>query len=464
MQQSQPSPSTTLRLVKAQRFSPLCLVAFVAGGCTVDLSHLRGGTSGLPDGSADAGVDVETSGAWSDAEEADGSVTVDGPAAPDLTPTSDLTLSDDVKVIAGQDSPLADDGGPSPDTASGGGDIGATTPDVGNALDESSDVSANEVGGDGADSGAGAVGGAGGAGAGDANDGAGGIGGGAGSDAADSGSTGGDALDGNPDGAGRDSRYAGDAAGDVSTDGPGGSAGVDPDLVLWYQFDESSGTVVHDSSLVGGHDGTLGTAGTGSATFTTDCQVGTHALSLVSPSSLFTSAGGYVTVPAPESLAPDAVTIAIWVKLTAATSAQDWERIYDFGTGSTGIAFFYLTARASDATNIPVRFGISNTGHTAAAEQRLEGTSALSANVWHHIAVVLPSGTTYTGTLYIDGVAVATNSAMTLHLSNIPATTLNWLGRSPFTNDPYFYGSLDDFRIYKRALSATEISALIAIR
>jgi hypothetical protein len=77
---------------------------------------------------------------------------------------------------------------------------------------------------------------------------------------------------------------------------------------------------------------------------------------------------------------------------------------------------------------------------------------------------VLPAGATYTGTLYVDGVAVTTNNAMTVHLSDIGTSTLNWIGRSPFTADPFFYGSLDDFRIYKRALSAAEISALFALR
>jgi hypothetical protein len=53
---------------------------------------------------------------------------------------------------------------------------------------------------------------------------------------------------------------------------------------------------------------------------------------------------------------------------------------------------------------------------------------------------------------------------MTLHQSDVGTTTQNWLGRSPFTQDPFFYGSLDDFRIYKRALSAAEITALMALR
>jgi hypothetical protein len=84
--------------------------------------------------------------------------------------------------------------------------------------------------------------------------------------------------------------------------------------------------------------------------------------------------------------------------------------------------------------------------------------------VWHHIAIVLPAGATYTGALYLDGVAVATNKAMTLHMSDVGTTTLNWLGRSPFTADPLFNGALDDFRIYKRALSATDMSALFTLR
>jgi hypothetical protein len=293
----------------------------------------------------------------------------------------------------------------------------------------------------------------------DGSGGAGGSGGTGGADANGNGGAGGAA---DVDGAGAGGIDA-ETDTPIGADGPGGAGGADPDLVLWYKFDESSGTVASDSSSVGGHDGTVSTAGvSGSATFSTDCKVGTHALSLAPSTYSPSSSGGYVTVPAPEALAPDAVTIAVWVRLASASSSQNWARIYDFGNGTTAKTFFYVTSRASDSPNTPVRFGISNTGHTSAAEERLEGSTTLSANVWHHIAVVLPAGPTYTGTLYIDGVAVDTNDAMTLHLSDVGTTTENWIGRSPFTSDPYFSGSLDDFRIYKRALSAAEISALVA--
>ena len=102
------------------------------------------------------------------------------------------------------------------------------------------------------------------------------------------------------------------------------------------------------------------------------------------------------------------------------------------------------------------------TGNTG--EQAISGPGRLSTGAWHHIAVVLGTGSTYTGTLYVDGVSVGTNTAMTLRPSNLGNTVNNWIGRSAFTQDPYFHGLVDDFRVYNRALSAAEITALYAVR
>jgi hypothetical protein len=256
-----------------------------------------------------------------------------------------------------------------------------------------------------------------------------------------------------------DTADAGTMAVDSAADG---APAIDPDLVLWYPFDEASGTTAYDSAQFGGvaRNATLATIGVGgSATFTTARQVGTHALAL-SPAM---NGGGYVVVPALNTLAPGAITIALWVNLAAATSNQIWERIYDFGNSSTGPTWFNLVARNGTVPYEPVFF-ISNTGHPATEQQKLAGSTALTANTWHHIAVVLPAGATYTGVLYVDGAVAASNSTMNVHLSDIGTTANNWLGRSPFSNDPTFYGSLDDFRVYRRALSQQEIVALMALR
>ena len=61
--------------------------------------------------------------------------------------------------------------------------------------------------------------------------------------------------------------------------------------------------------------------------------------------------------------------------------------------------------------------------------------------------------------LYIDGIAVGTNTSMTLNPSNLGSSTQNYIGKSQW-NDPDLTGSVDDFRIYARALSGGEIAAL----
>jgi hypothetical protein len=256
----------------------------------------------------------------------------------------------------------------------------------------------------------------------------------------------------------------GDGGSDGAADNVGAPA-IDPDLVLWYPFDESSGTIAYDAAQFGGvaRNATLASAGLGgSATFSAVSQVGTHALAL-SPGTPTSSGGGYVVIPALSTVAPEAITIAVWVNLAAATSSQNWERIYDFGDSSTSPTWLNLAARNGSSPYGPV-FNMSKTGHATSDQQRLLGTTALAANTWYHIAVVLPAGATFTGVMYGNGAVAATSPAMTVHFSDLGATANNWLGRSQFTSDPYFNGWLDDFRVYRRALSQSEIEALMALR
>jgi hypothetical protein len=143
-------------------------------------------------------------------------------------------------------------------------------------------------------------------------------------------------------------------------------------------------------------------------------------------------------------------TIAAWINLdTAAT----WSRVFDFGDGTT--RYMFLTPRSGSNT---LRFGISTSG--SSGQQRID-TPALPANVWKHVAVTL-SGTV--GTIHVDGVAVATNANLTLTPGDLGNTTNNWIGRSQFSADPFLDGKIDDFRIYSRALSFAEISALATIQ
>ena len=247
---------------------------------------------------------------------------------------------------------------------------------------------------------------------------------------------------------------SGGAGGNAGAAGGGAGSGggrPDPDLVLWYKFDEVSGTIAADSSAATGapRNGTLVTAGSGGAVaFATNHQVGTHAVSLTANG---TTGGGYVLVPSLHDLAPAALTISTWVYVT---TSQRWQRVFDLGN-STASNLGLTTQNATDQ----VRFFI----RTGGVEQPINTTVVLSPSAWHHLAVVLPEGSPYTGLLYVDGVLAATNPAMTFHAADLGATVNNYLGRSQFV-DPYFAGLLDDFRVYRRALSAEQIAGLFSAR
>ena len=154
----------------------------------------------------------------------------------------------------------------------------------------------------------------------------------------------------------------------------------------------------------------------------------------------------YVLLPAGIVNGLTDFTAAAWVK---PASISQWMRVFDFGTGTTD--YMFLAVSAGQAP----RFSISVTSYYD--EQQLNAPNPLPAGEWSHLAVTL-SGTT--GTLYVNGVAVATNTAMTLNPSGLPATTQNYIGRSQWAPDPYLDGCVDEFQLYDRALSPAEIASL----
>jgi hypothetical protein len=157
--------------------------------------------------------------------------------------------------------------------------------------------------------------------------------------------------------------------------------------------------------------------------------------------------GDYVSLPSGivSSLNGD-YTVSAWVN---PSQNSTWSRLFDFGTGTT--KYMFLTI--SDGKE--VRFAITTGG--AGGEQQIKGTSLLPLNTWSLVTVTM-SGTT--GTLYVNGTPVGTNSNMTIHPSSLGTTTQNWIGRSEYGGDPYLGAKVDDFNIYSRALSPAEVAAL----
>jgi lysophospholipase L1-like esterase len=132
-------------------------------------------------------------------------------------------------------------------------------------------------------------------------------------------------------------------------------------------------------------------------------------------------------------------------------SVVTWTRIFDFGIDTT---LYMMLTPASGDTGYP-SFCITLDGNDG--EQGLNGTSALSTNSWHHIAVTRSGNT---GILYINGQEVDRNTGMTLSPSELGNTTNNYIGRSQWEHDPYLNALIDNFVMYDRALSDSEVADL----
>ena len=153
-----------------------------------------------------------------------------------------------------------------------------------------------------------------------------------------------------------------------------------------------------------------------------------------------------IQLPFAESLATNAgdFTAMAWIKYGASTANQAIFWAY----GINEFSQFWLRAEPADSR---IR-GLITTGGATAAVQT---TKAYNDNAWHHVALQRKAGTL---SIWVDGTQAASVTAPTGSVS---------LGR-PFKmyvgqrldGAHHFDGSMDEVRIYKRALTATELNSI----
>jgi hypothetical protein len=210
------------------------------------------------------------------------------------------------------------------------------------------------------------------------------------------------------------------------------------DLVGHWKFDDGFGTTAVDSSI---------NANSGALVGDTQWVAGHDGGAL-----RFDGTDDYVELPIGVLISSlTNSTFSIWASFPNAGGA--WQRIFDFGTGET----FYMFLSPRIGTTGEMRFAITVAGG-GSPEQMVTAPSTLPSG-WHHVAVTIDAAKD-TITLYLDGSVVAQNTQATLAPSDLGMTTNNWLGRSQYIADAGYTGLLDDFRIYKRALSGAEVAAL----
>ncbi|WP_425247042.1 family 43 glycosylhydrolase [Streptomyces sp. NEAU-NA10] len=222
----------------------------------------------------------------------------------------------------------------------------------------------------------------------------------------------------------------------VSAEGPD----VPADLLLRYDFDETSGNIARDTSGHGYH---------GTYVRTPDFGTGVHGGSFKMSGDSATSP--YVRIPNGVLKNADSVTVSTYAKWKGGNSFQ-----WLFGLGPDSNKYLFATPSNGGSSLYS-----AITKASWSAESKLTAGSQLTPGEWRHVTVTL-DGRTGTMVLYVDGIEAA-RTITTIKPSELYDANKDYsgyIGRSLYSADPYFGGEVDDFRIYDRALSAAEVMEL----
>ena len=153
-----------------------------------------------------------------------------------------------------------------------------------------------------------------------------------------------------------------------------------------------------------------------------------------------------IQLPFAESLATNAgdFTAMAWIKYGASTANQAIFWAY----GINEFSQFWLRAEPADSR---IR-GLITTGGATAAVQT---TKAFNDNAWHHVALQRKAGTL---SIWVDGTQAASVTAPTGSVS--PGRPFKMYVGQRLDGAHHFDGSMDEVRIYKRALTATELNSI----
>ena len=173
---------------------------------------------------------------------------------------------------------------------------------------------------------------------------------------------------------------------------------------------------------------------------------------LVGVSSSSTVAADNKYFQLPSLKLPDEFSVCSWFAISLSIT-RNWNRVFDFGNGA-GIDNVFVTVE-SNTQNLNAE--IFNGAVRVAGSPTWP--SGAPASVWKHFCLTV-SGTN--GNFWLNG--VSKTFTLTSARNSNTLLTQCYLGRSNWPTDNYWYGFIDDFKIYTKALTSTEVAALYAFR
>jgi len=213
------------------------------------------------------------------------------------------------------------------------------------------------------------------------------------------------------------------------------NAQISTGLVGYWTFDEGSGNTAGDSA--GSNTGTL----VNNPTWLTgsNAKIGNGAIDLSNGSHIRISSASSLSVP---------YTISFWFYPRSLGTQQG---LVDFAYNTSNSPYLFLHG------NGRLDMEVNGSGSFRSFSNKVFTTADL--NKWWHAVVVVNSTTDSSQwKFYINGVDNGVDSSSSVVNYRAPSTA--WGFGSVYNNGQNFNGSLDDIRIYSRALSASEITDL----
>lgn len=213
------------------------------------------------------------------------------------------------------------------------------------------------------------------------------------------------------------------------------AADLNSSLILKYDFDETSGITVDDSSG-NNNNGTIEYTTTPASIWVDGKNKG--AINLT----------GDDVVKLPNNITNGLTdfTITTWAQQGTVSA---WQRLFDLGESKANCLWLTLSNGGNSM------FSLTSNG----TYQEFKSTQVNTPNTWRHVAVS-KSGSTVI--LYVDGVEMGRMNNVTLTPSDLGVTTNNYIGKSKYyPADKNFNGKIDDFRLYNKGLTADEIQSVM---
>jgi len=153
----------------------------------------------------------------------------------------------------------------------------------------------------------------------------------------------------------------------------------------------------------------------------------------------------------------NAITIALWMNHNSADATTNDRGLVGRGGGWDDPGYTFWMHASDDGRALRPEL------QGPADKQQLLSGMRPPKDEWHHVAFTWPTpGTTDLITLYVDGNPVATNA-----FTGPIGTPTYSLRIGDYSGDPlqnrYFYGMLDDVRLYSKALSHEEIVSTMGL-